>query len=249
MTTRELQHWRNRPGLVVFGWLFPVLMLAMFQGLLGGALGMATGGSYVDFLMPGMLVITMFFGLESTMTAVSLDASRGVTDRFRSLPMSASAVLAGRCSADLLNSLVGLGFVVAAGFAFGWRPDAGVGAWLTVLGLLVLLRVAVLWIGVYLGLRVRGQESISAVQVSVWPVMFLSGVFVDTSTMPAWLGAVADVNPLTATVGAVREAFGVAAVQPSWLVDAAPWPAVVWPLVLIAVFLPLAVRTWRGLGR
>jgi len=261
MTARELQHWRNRPGVVVFGWLFPVLMLAMFVGLLGGALGMSTGGSYVDYLMPGVLAMTMFFGLESTMTAVSLDASRGVTERLRSLPMSGASVLAGRCVVDVLNSLVGLAIVVAAGLAFGWRPDAGVGAWCGALGLLVLLRVAVLWIGAFIGLRVRNQESVSAVQVAVWPVLFLSGVFVDTSTMPAWLGAVAEANPLTATVVAVRELLGsgVAATgasdagasgagAASWVVELAPWPALGWPVLLIAVFLPLSARTWRSLG-
>ncbi|MCR3722430.1 MULTISPECIES: ABC transporter permease [Prauserella salsuginis group] len=249
MSLRELQHWRNRPGVIVFGWLFPVLVLAMFVGLLGGALGQSTGGSYVDFVMPGMLAVTMFFGLDSTMTAVSLDASRGVTERFRSLPVSGAAVLTGRCAADLLNSMVGLAVVVVAGLLFGWRPEAGLPAWAAVVGLLVLLRLAMLWIGMFVGLRVRSQEAVSAVQVAVWPLLMLSGVFVDTATMPRWLGVVAEVNPLTGTVAAVRDLLGAPGAGSSWVGSAAPWPAVIWPVLLTAVFLPLAAGTWRRLRR
>lgn len=249
MTVRELQHWRNRPGVVVFGWLFPVLVFAMFVGLLGGALGRSGSGSYVDFVMPGMLAVTMFFGLESTMSAVSLDASRGVTERFRSLPVSGAAVLTGRCAADLLNSVVGLAVVAVAGLLFGWRPDAGLAAWAAVVGLLVLLRVAMLWLGMFVGLRVRSQEAVNAVQVAVWPLLMLSGVFVDTATMPRWLGVVAEANPLTGTTTAVRDLLGAPGAGDSWVVGAAPWLAVGWPVLLTAVFLPLAVRTWRRLRR
>lgn len=250
ITLRELQHWRNRPGVIAFGWLFPVLLMGMFIGLLGGALGMATGGSYPDFVLPGVLAMTMFFGLESTMTAVSLDASRGVTERFRSLPVSGASVLAGRCLADLLNSFVGLVVVVAAGFLFGWRPDAAPLAVIASLALLLALRFAMLWIGMFAGLRLKNQEAVAAVQVAIWPLLFLSGVFVDTATMPRWLGVLADANPLTATVVAVQELPGApGSGGTAWVTEWAPWPAVLWPAVLVAVFLPLAVRTWRRLRR
>ncbi|MFC4000328.1 ABC transporter permease [Prauserella oleivorans] len=250
ITLRELQHWRNRPGVIAFGWLFPVLLAGMFIGLLGGALGATTGGSYVDFVMPGVFAMAMFFGLESTMTAVSLDASKGVTERFRSLPVSGVAVLAGRCLADMLHSLVGLAVVVVAGLLFGWRPDAAPLAIGAALALLLALRFAMLWIGMFIGLRVKNQEAIVAVQVAMWPLLFLSGVFVDTATMPRWLGMIADANPLTATVTAIRDLVGApGAGGTSWVAESAPWPAVLWPAVLVAVFLPLAARTWRRLRR
>lgn len=250
ITRRELAHWRNRPGVVIFNWLFPVLMMAMFVGLLGGALGAATSGSYVDFVMPGILAMTMFFGLEATMSAVSTDASKGVTDRFRSLPMSGLAVVAGRCTADLANSVVALAVTVAAGLGFGWRPDAAAPAILAAFALLLLLRFAVLWVGVFVGLRLASPEAVTAVQVLVWPVLFLSSVFVDTATMPQWLGTIADANPLSATATAVRDLLGSPGwAADSWFADNATALAVAWPVALVAIFLPLSAFGYRHLRR
>lgn len=250
ITLRDLAHWRNNPGPVIFGWLFPVLMLVMFLGLFGGAIGSSNGTSYIDFVMPGVFAMTMFFGLESTMTAVSQDASRGVTDRFRSLPMNAVAVVAGRCSADLMNSVVGLSVVVVAGLAFGWRPSASIAEVTAAFALLMLMRVAVLWVGIYLGLSMSSQESITAVQVGVWPVLFFSSVFIDTSTMPRWLGLIAEFNPISATATAARDLLGNPGFPPeSWAAENAMLLAVLWPSVLIAVFLPLTVSAYRNLRR
>ncbi|PJJ70622.1 ABC-2 type transport system permease protein [Diaminobutyricimonas aerilata] len=250
VTARELLHWRNRPGVMAFGWFFPVMIMLIFVGLLGGAIGAPAGASYLDFVMPGVLAMTMFFGLEGTMTAMLADVSSGITDRFRSLPMSGAAVIAGRCVADLLNSLVGLTLVAATGLLLGWRPDAPVHAAAAALGLLILLRIAMLWIGAYLGLRVRNQEAVNAIQVLVWPLLFLSSVFVDTATMPSWLGVIADANPLSQTVTAVRGLLGEqAGGGASWFADNASALAIVVPIALTAVFLPLAARRWRRLSR
>lgn len=250
ITLRDLQHWRNRPGLMIFGWLFPVLMMAMFIGLLGGALGQSTSGDYVDFVMPGIFAMTMFFGLDGTMTAVSTDASKGVTDRFRSLPMSGSAVVAGRCLADMANSVVSLAVVVASGLAFGWRPDASLPAMVAAFALLLLLRFAMLWVGVFAGLRAKSPEVVTAVQVLVWPLLFLSSVFVDTTTMPRWLGTIAEANPLSATATAVRDLFG----SPgwgggSWFAENATVLAVAYPVLIVLVFAPLSVSAYRHLRR
>ncbi len=165
ITRRDLTHWRLRPGAVIVGWVFPLMIVLMFGLLFGGAIREPNGGNYFEFLMPGMFATTMLFGLETTMIAVTTDASKGVTDRFRSLPMSASAVVLGRCIADVLNSIVGLALLIGA-------------------GLLLLLRFALLWVGIFFGLRARGPESVAAVQILVWPISFLSNVFVNPSTMP-----------------------------------------------------------------
>jgi ABC-2 type transport system permease protein len=133
----------------------------------------------------------MFFGLEATMIAMTTDASRGVTDRFRSLPMSQSAVLSGRSAADLLNAVLGLAVMTAAGLLVGWRFEAGIANAALAFALLLLLRLAVIWVGIYLGLRIEA-EGVVAVQILVWPVGFLSSVFVAPSTMPVWLGAIAE---------------------------------------------------------
>ncbi|GAA4186210.1 ABC transporter permease [Streptosporangium oxazolinicum] len=249
ITLRDLSHWVRQPGPVVLGWFFPILMVLMFGGLFGGAIGVPGGGDYFDFLIPGMFAMTMLFGLESTMMAVTTDAAKGVTDRFRSMPMSASAVVVGRGIADMLNSVVGLAVMIVTGLLLGWHAGGGAAAALTAVGLLLLLRFALIWVGIYIGLVAGGPEVVTSVQILVWPVGFLSSVFVDPATMPGWLGAIAEWNPLSATATAVRRLFD----NPgwggeSWVAQNATLMAVLWPLLLIAVFLPLSARTFRRLG-
>ncbi|GAA3418468.1 ABC transporter permease [Streptosporangium vulgare] len=249
ITLRDLSHWVRRPGPVILGWFFPIMMVLMFGGLFGGAIGVPGGGGYFDFLIPGMFAMTVLFGLESTMTAVTTDAAKGVTDRFRSMPMSASAVVTGRGIADMLNSVVGLAVMIVTGLLLGWRAGGGASAALTAVGLLLLLRFALLWVGIFVGLVAGGPEVVTSVQILVWPVGFLSSVFVDPGTMPGWLGTIAEWNPLSATATAARRLFD----NPgwggeSWVAQNAVLMAVVWPLLLIAVFLPLSARTFRRLG-
>jgi ABC-2 type transport system permease protein len=248
VTQRDLLHWARQPWVLALGLLFPVLILAMFTYLFGGGMAVPDGGSYRDFLVPGMLAMTMFFGIEGTVAAVTTDAARGVTDRFRSMPMAPSAMVLGRNGADMLNAVAGLLVMVLCGLLIGWRWYDGIGNALLAFALLLLLRFAVLWIGIYLGLILKSPESIVAIQILVWPVGFASNVYTSPATMPAWLGAIADWNPLSATVGASRELFG----NPSW--EGASWAAqhalplaIVWPVVLVAIFFPLSVRAYRGL--
>ncbi|MGY1773603.1 ABC transporter permease [Blastococcus sp. SYSU D00813] len=246
---RDVAHWRRQPGALLVTLLFPVLMLVMFLYLLGGGMAVPGGGEYRDFLVPGVLGLAVVFGLEATMTAVATDTGRGITDRFRSMPMAPSAVVAGRCLADLGSSAVGLAVLALAGVAVGWRPDAA-GPAVAAFGLLLLLRLAFLWIGVYLGLLVRDPASVAAVQVLVWPFAFLSNAFVATSTMPGWLATVAEWNPLAATVTAVRELFGdPVGAGGGWATEHAAVLAVAWPVLLTAVFAALAVRRWQALSR
>ncbi len=246
---RDLQHWRLQPGPVLVGWLFSVMLVLMFGGLFGGAIAVPDNGRYFDFLMPGMFAMNMLFGLETTMLAVSTDAARGITDRFRAMPLSGAAVVLGRCLADMLNALVGLGILLVAGWLLGWRWHGGLPAALAAIGLLLWLRFSLLWVGIYFGLIAKGSE-VTAVQILVWPVGFLSSVFVDPATMTAWLGALAQWNPLSATAAAARALF----LNPGW--QGAGWPtenalllAVLWPLLITAIFFPLAVRRYRHLSR
>jgi ABC-2 type transport system permease protein len=249
ITRRDLLHWLLQPGPVILGWVFPVMVVLMFSGLFGGAIGVPEGSRYIEFLMPGMFATTMLFGLETTMLSVTTDASKGVTDRFRSLPISASTVVLGRCIADMLNSIVGLLIMIGVGLLLGWSWHAGIGAALGAIALLLLLRFALLWIGIYLGLRAKGPEAVAAIQILVWPVSFLSNVFVDPATMPAWLGTLAEWNPLSATASAVRQLFGNPSFHgESWIMQNAIPMAVVWPVLIVVIFLPLSVRTFRRLG-
>ncbi|WP_143533781.1 ABC transporter permease [Rubrobacter radiotolerans] len=250
---RDLIHWYHQPFGLLVGLLFPVMLVLIFGYLFGGAMsgaGVSSGADYREFLMPGMFAMTMAFGLEGTMTSVATDAAKGVTDRFRSMPMSPSAVVLGRSIADMLNSALGLSVMVACGLLIGWRWHGTVGEALLAIGLLLGLRFSLLWVGTYLGLVVGGPESVMAVQILIWPILFLSNTFVPPETMPGWLGAITEWNPLSATVAATRELFG----NPgwggdSWIAQNALLMAVLWPLAILAVFFPLSVRRYRSLSR
>ncbi|MFF9013695.1 ABC transporter permease [Streptomyces sp. NPDC014870] len=241
MTRRELAHWARQPVVMVVGLAFPIMMLLMFGYLVGGGRGIE--GDYVDFLVPGMLTLTMVFGLEATMTAVTQDLNKGVIDRFRSMPMADGAVLVGRSAADMLQSAAGLLLMVGVGYAIGWRAHGGPGEFVAALGLLLLLRFAMLWIGIFLAMLAGRPELVMAVQILVWPVGFLSNAFASPESMPGWLGTVVEWNPMSATATAVRDLFGNPGGEPGHV-----WAAVVWPLVLLAVFFPLAVRRFTRLS-
>ncbi|MBT2440396.1 ABC transporter permease [Streptomyces sp. ISL-36] len=241
MTRRELAHWARQPVQVVVGLVFPIMMLLMFGYLVGGGRGIE--GEYVDFLVPGMLTLTMVFGLEGTMTAVTQDLNKGVIDRFRSMPMVDGAVLVGRSAADMLQSAAGLMLMIGVGYAIGWRTDGGFAAFLGAVGLLLLLRFAMLWIGIFLALVAGRAELVQAVQILVWPIGFLSNAFASPGSMPGWLGTVVEWNPMSATATAVRDLFGNPGGEPGHVMA-----AVIWPLMLLAVFFPLAVRKFRRLS-
>ncbi|WP_104481228.1 ABC transporter permease [Actinokineospora auranticolor] len=249
LTRRNLAHWSRNPAVLLTSLAFNVLIVLMFGFLFGGAMVVPGGGGYREFLMPGMFAMTMVFGISMTTTAVATDLERGVTDRFRSMPMAPAAALIGRAVADLLFAVVTLVTMMLLGLAIGWRATGSPGAALGAAGLILWLRFALVWVGIYLGLVLRGQEAVAGVQILEFPLGFLSGAFVAPATMPAWLGAVAEWNPLSSTVQATRELFG----NPgwggeSWIAGHAPLMAVVWPLALVAVFLPLAVRQYRSLS-
>jgi ABC-2 type transport system permease protein len=250
VTRRDLLHWARQPTGLVIGLLFPVMIVLMFGYLFGGGMTVPGGGSYREFLLPGMYAMTMVFGLETTFAAVSADAAKGVTDRFRSMPMAPSAVVVGRGIADLLNSALGLAVMVACGLLVGWQWHRGSALALAAVGLLLLLRFGLLWVGVYLGLASRSPETLVAVQILVWPLGFLSNVFAAPATMPGWLATIAEWNPLSATASATRELFGNPGVGgESWAAQHAVLMAIVWPVLLLAVFFPLSVRRYRRLSR
>jgi ABC-2 type transport system permease protein len=248
ITQRDLAHWVRQPWAPIFGLLFTIMLLLIFGFLFGGAITVPGGGDYIEFLLPGMLALSMMFGVETTATAMANDARRGITDRFRSLPIGSASVSLGRVGADLVNSVVELLVLIAGGLLIGWRITGGPGAAVLAVLLLLLLRFAMLWIGIFVGLSFRGEGATMAVQVLVWPIGFLSTAIVSAETMPGWLGAVASWNPLSATASATRQLFGnPTGVTDGPLADGAVWLAVGWPLLLIAVFLPLSARAYRKL--
>jgi ABC-2 type transport system permease protein len=242
MTRRELARWGRQPVQLVVNLVFPVMLLLMFGYLVGGGRGVS--GEYRDYLIPGMLALTMAFGLEGTMLAVTQDLNKGVIDRFRSMPMANGAVLVGRSAADMLQSALALVVLIGVGAALGWRPGGGPAALLGAMGLLLLFRFAMLWIGIHLALVAGKPEMVQAVQILVWPVGFLSNALAAPGSMPGWLGTVVEWNPMSHTATAVRDLFDVPGTE-----SGHAWAAVVWPLALLAVFFPLAVRRFARLSR
>jgi ABC-2 type transport system permease protein len=249
---RELHHWVRQPAPVVANaLLFPILIVLMFGYLLGGAMTVPGGGNYREFLIPGMFAMTMVFGIGATLVAVGADAARGVTDRFRSMPTAAPAVLLARVGADLLTAVATLAVLAGCGLLVGWQPHRDGPHTVGAFGLLLLLRFAFCWIGVYLGVTFHGDpEAITAVRTLEFPIGFLANPFVATASMPGWLGATASWNPLSATVTATRQLFAnPTGTDHSWVAQHAVTMAVAWPLVITAVFLPLSIRAYRHLGR
>ena len=250
ITLRDLKHWQREPWTPIFGIAFSIMLLLVFGYLFGGAIELPGGGDYLPYLLPGIFALSMMFGIETTMSSVTQDSKKGVTARFRSLPMSSVAVPLGRAAADLTNSAVQLAVLMVGGLLVGWRVDGSAGAALLAVGLLLWLRFAVLWIGIFLGLAMRGEGALMAVQVLVWPLGFLSNLFVAPETMPGWLEFLAQWNPVSATAAACRELFG----NPTGITDGvlaghAVLLALAWPAVLTMLFVPLAARAYRGLGR
>lgn len=252
ITGRDLAHWARQPGAVIANTLlFPLMIVLMFGYLLGGAMTVPGGGDYRDFLMPGMFAMTMVFGIGATVTAVSADIARGVTDRFRAMPMATSAVIAGRAAADMLSSAAALAVLTGCGWLVGWQPHRGATRAVAALALLLLLRFAFVWIGIYLGLTFYSSpEAVTAVRTLEFPIGFLGNPFVAISTMPVWIAAIAQWNPLSSTVSAARQLFGdPTGAHSSWITDHAVLLAVAWPLLLIAVFFPLSLHRYRRLSR
>ncbi|MFH8608934.1 ABC transporter permease [Streptomyces sp. NPDC018029] len=249
MTRRELAHWARQPVQVLVGLVFPVMMLLMFTYLIGGGKGIA--GEYAEFLVPGMFALTMVFGLDATMVAVTQDLNKGVIDRFRSMPMASGAVLVGRSVADMLQSFVSLLVMMGVGLAIGWRSHGSFGAVVGAVGLLMMLRFAMLWLGIHLAMVAGRPELVMTVQILVWPVGFLSNAFTVPQNMPDWLGAAVEWNPMSATATAVRDLFGndPGVTGTSWAAENAGLLAVLWPMVLVGVFLPLAVRRFGALSK
>lgn len=247
---RDMVQWTREPQMIVWGLAFPIMFVLLFAYVFGSGMSIPGGGDYRAFLMPGMFAQTMAFGIGETMTAVHTDAAKGVTDRFRSMPMAPSAVVVGRSMANMIYSAVSLALMVGCGLVIGWRWNGTFAAAAAAFGLLLLLRFAFLWVGIYLGLKAKTPEMTNAVYGLLYPVTMLSSAFVAPSLMPGWLGAIAAWNPLSSTINATRELFGNPGVEESgWLTDNAIALAVVFPLVITAVMLPLAVRAFHRLSR
>ncbi|BDD73869.1 ABC transporter permease [Streptomyces violaceoruber] len=246
---RGLTHYQRQPVNIAWQLGFPILSVLLYGYVFGSAMTVPGGGDYKDFLMPGMFVMTMAFGFINTATVVVYDSTKGVIDRFRSMPMASSAVVAGRGVTDLLVACAELAIMMLTAMAMGWRPEGGWG-FVAAFGLLLWLRFALIWIGVWLGLLVPNPEAAGGLFAVAFPLTMISSIFVAPQLMPDWLGWVAAWNPISSTAAAARDLFGTpVGGGDSWVEQHALLMAGVWPVVLTAIFLPLAVRRFQRLSR
>lgn len=240
MATRQLRKVLRRPMYVVYLFVQPVIFVLLFRYVFGGAI--ETGRlSYVDYLMPGIIVMTAVFGALTTGLGITEDLKAGVVDRFRSLPIARSSVLIGRTAADLAVNVISLIVMLAIGVAVGFRPSQPVYEVVLAFALVLAFAYVFSWISAYVGLAVRDPETAQSVGfIWVFPLVFASSAFVPTSSMPGAVHAFADVNPVSLAVNAARaltvghaDALGPALGTLAWLVG------------LLVVFVPLAVRRFR----
>jgi ABC transporter DrrB family efflux protein len=238
ITGRNLRRIRRTPRLLAVSSVQPVLFVLLFRYVFGGAIH-APGASYIDYLLPGILVTATLFG-ATTSVAMATDLAGGMIDRFRSLPMARAAVLAGRCLADLTRSIIVVALVLIVGTLTGFRFHGGALAAVGAIGLVLAFGFAFTWLYALVGLLVGDPETAQlAAFIPVFLLVFASSVFVPIATMPGWLQAFAKVQPVTVTVNAVRalaEGGGVT----HWA-----WQAGAWIAGFIVVFGWLAVARYR----
>ncbi|NGO69060.1 ABC transporter permease [Streptomyces boncukensis] len=247
---RDLTHLVKQPSLVAWQLGFPIVSVLLFVYVFGSSMDVGEGVEYKDFALPGMFAMTMSFGFMNTAIAVVVDKERGVTDRFRSMPMSPSAVVTGRGVSDILHAALDLAVLAVIALVIGWRSDGSLLGTLYAFALLLLLRFSLIWIGVLLGLLTPNQESAGNLFAVAFPFAMISSVFTPPSAMPDWLGAIAMWNPVSATANEIRELYGnPLPLGDSWIEQHSALMAVVWPLIITAIFLPLAVRKFQNLSR
>jgi ABC-2 type transport system permease protein/oleandomycin transport system permease protein len=244
ITWRNVIAMKRVPQVLVFSTIQPVIFVLMFRYVFGGAIspGAAYRGiPYVDFLMPGIFVQTITFGGMQTGVGLAEDVTKGLIERFRSLPMARSAVLGGRTLADLLRNVFVFVLMLAVGFAVGFDYHVGVAALFVALFVMLVFAFALSWIFALLGLATRNAEAAQAAAFPiVAPMVFASSAFVPLSTQPGWLQVFSAHQPLTLTVDAVR-ALCVGGPTLTPILQSLAWSA-----GIIAVFAPIAVRKYRG---
>jgi ABC-2 type transport system permease protein/oleandomycin transport system permease protein len=239
ITRRNLLYTVRLPQVLVLSSIMPVIFILMFTYVFGGAI-QVPGVDYVNFLMPGIFVQTVAFGATSTGVGLAEDLGKGLIERFRSLPMARSAVLAGRTVADLVRNVFVVALMCAVGFLVGFRPSTGVLAFLGGVVLLLLLGFALSWLFAIVGLGVRNAESAQAATFPLTvPLVFASSAFVPLESMPGWLQAWAERQPVTITVNAVR-ALMIGGPTSTYVMQ-----SLAWSIGMVAVFAPIAVRRYR----
>lgn len=243
ITKRNLLRYVRLPQLVFFSSIQPIIFLTLFNFVFGGALGNAGAalhGKYINYLLPGIMVQVVLFGGLQTGIGLARDINSGIVDRFRSLPMSRAAVLAGRTIADTIRNIGVIVIMLIVGYLYGFRFYNGFWNALAMVGIYLLFGFAFSWISAFLGLVLKDEETAQlAGFVFVFPLVFASAAFVPVASMAKWLQHFANNQPITyATIAGRELALGIPG-------EGAVWKLLFWILGILAVFIPLAVWSYR----
>jgi ABC transporter DrrB family efflux protein len=246
---RNLRHVRQIPEKLLDVTLQPLMFVLLFAYVFGGVIGIG-GGSYREYLIGGVLVQTLAFGMMGPATAIATDLTEGIVDRFRSLPMARSAYLAGHLLAELAAATLGAVVLCLSGLIVGWRIDGGVPHALAGFGLAILLAFTMLVVGTLLGLLVRSPDAAQGIVfVTVFPLTFVANTFVPLAGLPAGLREFAEYNPISTFAAAFRELFGnplALPPDPAWPIRHAVLASFLWCAGILAVALPLMLMRYRA---
>jgi ABC transporter DrrB family efflux protein len=256
VTWRNLKRIPRIPELAIFAIVQTLVFVFLFAFVFGGAIPIPgyenNPNAYREFLMPGIFAQTIVFAAATTAIGMTDDVNKGIIDRFRSLPMARSAVLTGRALSDVVYNGGILVVLILSGLAVGWTVHTGFPALLGGVALMLLFAFAMSWLGIWMGLNVPSVEVAQQVIFTVlFPITFISNVFVPPQSLPSWLQPIAEWNPTSTLTGSLREMWG----NPNpYASDSFPSQepvlvTLIWVVVIIAIFGPLGVRRYRSMSR
>ena len=243
LTARSLTHILRSPDTIITAVITPIALMLLFVFVLGGAIRTGSGGSYVEYLYPGILLITIASGIAYTGHRLFLDLQSGIVDRFASMPIARSSVLWAHVLTSLAANLISVAVVTAAAFAVGFRSGASVLAWLGVLGILLFFTLALTWVAVLAGLLAKTAEGATAFSYPLIFLPFISSAFVPTSSMPGPVAWFAEHQPVTAIVDAIRSLLAGEAVGGELII------ALAWLLGITVLAWIAAVAAYRRRSR
>ncbi len=245
---RNLLHIRRMPEMLLDVTIQPVMFVLLFAYVFGGSINVP-GSNYKEFLLPGIMAQTMVFSSAVVAMGLTNDLQKGIVDRFKSLPMSRSAVLVGRSISSLIHSSLGILVMALTGLLIGWTINGTVAEATLAFLLLLLFGFSMIWLGIWVGSMMRSVEAVQGFMFTVmFPLTFVANTFAPTENMPTWLRTIAEWNPVSALTAACRDLWGNAP-EP---LDSAAWPmhhpviaTIGWSIIFTAVFAPLAMQAFR----
>jgi ABC-2 type transport system permease protein len=249
LAKRQFAHIRQIPEKLFDVTLQPLMFVLLFAYVFGGVIHVPGGGNYHEYLIGGILVQTLAFGMMGPGVSLATDLNEGIIDRFSSLPMSRPAYLIGHLTAEFCATILAVTIMVVAGLIVGWGITSTPLEALGCFGLLFLIAISMIWLGTLVGVLARSPDGVQGIAfVAVFPLTFVANTFVPVGGLPDGLRQVAEYNPISAWAAAVRTLFG----NPTAIPDGAAWPlshpvlaSVLWCLAILAVVVPFTVRAYR----